>query len=113
MERSPWRSAWQPRYPGYLGRPGPAFRRNRIGYPSLVRHPGLTSDDLIRGFWVGFAFVLLLLQLWNLRWPVTAGAFGLVALLGIFGLAWSAEGLQQWFRACIGASVGSRWWCWP
>jgi hypothetical protein len=30
---------------------------------------------------------------------VTAGAFGLVALLGIFGLAWSAGGLQQWFRA--------------
>ncbi len=76
-----------------------AFAGIGLGIQRWFGVRGLTSDDLIRGFWVGFATVLLLLQLWNLKWPVTAGAFAVVALLGVVGLVWSAKDLQRWCLA--------------
>lgn len=44
------------------------------------------TDDLLLSFWIGWACIILVLQLWHLGMPVDWRAFALIATLGTAGL---------------------------
>jgi hypothetical protein len=58
----------------------------------------IDGDRCLMGMWMGFAATILLLQIWHFVLPVTGWAMGVVAVLGILGLAWNREELGGWLR---------------
>jgi hypothetical protein len=69
-----------------------------VGLGSLVRRalhsPAEDADGLILSFWLGWASLLLALQVWHLFFPVGGWALGLVVGAGVLGLA--VGGSRPW-----------------
>ena len=68
-----------------------------LGFGTWVRHLlGLRLervDHILLSFWVGWACIILVLQLWHLGMPMDYRAFALIATFGIAGLAWNWRAL--------------------
>ncbi len=59
------------------------------------------ADRGLMAFWMGFAGVIIFLQLWHLVMPVNVWAFALVSLTGITGLLWNRKALGSWLRGAL------------
>lgn len=44
------------------------------------------EEDILASFWLGWAFVILILQLWHLLFPVNSGIFAALSIIGAVGL---------------------------
>jgi len=56
------------------------------------------AEQVLASFWIGWAFVLMILQLWHLVAPVDLRAAVCVILLGAAGLLWNGSRLSLLFR---------------
>jgi hypothetical protein len=69
-----------------------------VGLGALVRRalgrPAQSADDWLVGFWLGFAATIVVLQLWQLVWPVDVRVLALLGALGALGIA--REGRAPW-----------------
>ncbi|MBN1287036.1 MAG: hypothetical protein JXB47_16670 [Anaerolineae bacterium] len=57
-----------------------------------------TFIDVLTSFWLGWAFTILVLQLWHLPFPVNDAAFVCISLIGILGLAWNRRTLWRFIQ---------------
>lgn len=58
----------------------------------------LDADALILAVWIGIAFTIAVLQLWNFFLPIGAPAAALVGAVGLTGLALARRELVGWLR---------------
>lgn len=58
----------------------------------------LHSERILASFWLGFAGVIAVLQLWHFFFPITARAFLLIAVLGVIGIFLNRSALQAWLN---------------
>jgi len=54
------------------------------------------AEDWLTRFWIGWAAVIAILQVWHLFLPVGWPAFVLIAVIGIAGLLWNAQDIWRW-----------------
>lgn len=55
-------------------------------------------EGLLISFWLGWAFVILILQLWHLQFPVDWRIFILISIIGTAGLFWNWKDLWHFAR---------------
>jgi hypothetical protein len=60
--------------------------------------PRFDLDDCFLAFWMGFGFVIFLLQLWHFALPIDGRSLIAVAGLGSAGLLWNRRGLVEFMR---------------
>ena len=69
---------------------------------ALQKRYGITNVDnarLLDAFWVGFALVICVLQIWHLFLPITGVSLGLFGLAGIAGLWFNGTGIRDWWQS--------------
>jgi len=75
------------------------------GLGLLIRRSfGLRVRDtygLVLSFWMGWAFVIGILQLWHLEFPVDSRVFLLVSLIGVGGLCWNWKDVWHLTRKTV------------
>jgi len=54
------------------------------------------GKNMFTSFWLGWALVVLILQLWHFLFPVNSWIFILISLIGATGLLWNLKGLRRW-----------------
>lgn len=59
------------------------------------------ADRVFVAFWLGYATVIGLLQLWHFVLPIQWPALVVVAAAGLGGLAWSLPALGAWVRGAV------------
>ncbi|MEP7324591.1 MAG: hypothetical protein ABI836_01470, partial [Gemmatimonadota bacterium] len=57
---------------------------------------GLRSDDVIAGFWMGFAATCFFLQIWHFWRPINAAAFGVMVGAGLVSMVWVRKDIAGW-----------------
>lgn len=77
-----------------------------VGLGLLVRrlwglHGPLDASATLFSFWVGFAIVILFLQVWNFVLPVNLTAEVIVLAVGCIGLALHRRGIGDWLAAAF------------
>ena len=77
-----------------------------LGTRRILKQKTLDNKGILDSFWLGFAAVIAVLQIWHFLWPVTAAAGGLLAVLGLAGLI---TGFRQ-LGSCILRLRGSDFW---
>ena len=82
----------------------------------LRRAWGLKNPDLeacLQAFWLGWASVVLFLQILHLFFPIGASALTVVFLAGVAGWCWHLHALAGcWSRRRVGAWICiALWWC--
>src|SRR5262245_30145757 len=92
-----------------------------VGVGALVRRllgrPARSADDWLAGFWLGFATSIIVLQLWQIVFPVDRRALGLLGAFGLFGILregtapWRliVRGLWRHAPAVILLAIGTAW----
>ena len=61
--------------------------------------PVQSAETWILSFWSGWAFAILILQIWHLWLKIDVWAFAVIVALGIVGLLWNRRDLWQVMRA--------------
>lgn len=75
------------------------------------------TEHCLIGFWMGFCFVIIFLQVWHFWFAVTWHALATVVAAGTAGLVWHAADLFRWLRttilkrraACLVLFVAAAW----
>ena len=79
-----------------------AFVGLGLGIRRLFGLKAIETEGLLAAFWMGFALVILLLQLWHFSFPVDARALAAAFVAGGAGLLWNRGELRRW-------RAGVRW----
>ena len=66
----------------------------------------VNSGRCLTAFWMGFALLILFLQIWNYVLPINWQALVVICVLGGAGLAWHASELMPWFHRAMGNRTG-------
>jgi hypothetical protein len=61
-----------------------------------VQPLALTTDRVLSSFWLGFAGVISILQLWHFAFPITWRVFLLILVLGVVGILSNRTSLWAW-----------------